>query len=160
MQNKPWGAIITWTYDEPPYIVDGEEMYDQMVAAYMAGADYMVIFNYPQIEGNAYGILTDEHFEAIEKFWNDITVPNSLSAIRDSSKAEAALVLPRNYGWGMRRTDDRLWYWGSDEKSAQVWDVSRKLLSQYGLGLDIVYDDPAFPVAGMYPHVFYWNETA
>ncbi len=163
MQNKPWGAIITWTFDVPPYIVDGEEMYDQMLAAYMAGAEYVVIFNYPQIDGNAYGILMDEHFEAIEKFWNDITVEsevyNSLSAIRDSSKAEAALVLPRNYGWGMRRPDDRLWYWGSDEKSAQVWEISRKLLSQYGLGLDIVYDAPAFPVADQYPQVYYWNQS-
>jgi hypothetical protein len=163
MLDKPWGAIITWTYDEPPYIVDGEEMYSQMIAAYVASADYIVIFNYPQIEGNDYGILTDEHFEAIEKFWNDITeksaAQNGLDATRDSSKAEAALVLPRSYGWGMRRPDDRLWYWGPDEKSAQVWEISRKLLSQYGLSLDIVYDDPAFPVAAKYPQVYYWNQS-
>jgi hypothetical protein len=163
MLDKPWGAIITWTYDEPPYIVDGEEMYSQMIAAYVASADYIVIFNYPQIEGNDYGILTDEHFEAIEKFWNDITeksaAQNGLDATRDSSKAKAALVLPRSYGWGMRRPDDRLWYWGPDEKSAQVWEISRKLLSQYGLSLDIVYDDPAFPVAAKYPQVYYWNQS-
>ena len=163
MQNKPWGAIITWTYDVPPYIVDGEEMYDQMLTAYQAGADYLVIFNYPQIEGNAYGILTDEHFEAIEKFWNDITtmsgVKTSLNAIPISNQAETALVLPRNYGWGMRRSDDRLWYWGPDEKSPKIWALSRKLLSQYGLSLDIVYDDPLFPATGKYNRIYYWNQS-
>jgi hypothetical protein len=25
--------------------------------------------------------------------------------------------------------------------------------------LDIVYDDPAFPVAGRYPEVYYWDES-
>lgn len=163
MQNKRWGAIITWTYDKPPYIVDGEKMYNQMLMSYQAGADYLVIFNYPQIEGNAYGILTDDHFEAIEKFWNDVTtvsgLKTTLNAIPYSNQAEAALVLPRNYGWGMRRPDDRLWYWGPDEKSPQIWDLSRKLLSQYGLSLDIVYEDPLFPVTGKYNRIYYWNQS-
>jgi hypothetical protein len=32
-------------------------------------------------------------------------------------------------------------------------------LSRYGLGLDIVYDDPVFPVAGKYQQIYYWNQT-
>jgi hypothetical protein len=159
MQNKPWGAIITWKYDEPPYLDSGKEIYNQMRMAYEAGAQYVIIFNYPQIEGNAYGIMTDEHFEALERFWNDVmTVPN-LRTIPDSSQAEAALVLPRNYGWGMRNPEDRIWYWGPDEESPQIWELSRKLLSQYGLCLDIVYDDPAFPVTGKYSRIYYWNQS-
>ena len=37
MQNKPWGAIITWKHDEPPYLDSGEEIYNQMHTAYEAG---------------------------------------------------------------------------------------------------------------------------
>jgi hypothetical protein len=158
MQNKSWGAIITWKYEEPPYLDDnGEEIYNQMHTAYEAGAEYIIIFNYPQIEGNPYGILTDKHFEALEKLWNEATQnPRKIS----ESQAEVALVLPRNYGWGMRHPEDWIWgFWGPDEKSPQIWEISRKLLSQYGISLDIVYDDPTFSVTGKYPLIYYWNQT-
>jgi hypothetical protein len=29
----------------------------------------------------------------------------------------------------------------------------------YGTRIDIVYDDPIFPVADRYPFVYYWNQT-
>ena len=28
IQNKDWGVIVTWTYNNPPYIGSGEELYD------------------------------------------------------------------------------------------------------------------------------------
>jgi len=157
MQNKSWGAIITWTYNEAPYLASGDEIYNQMHIAYEAGAEYAVIFNYPYIEGSPYGTLTDEHFEALKKLWNEVARnPRKTS----ESQAEVALVLPRNYGWGMRHPEDWIWgFWGPDEKSPQIWEISRKLLTQYGIGLDIVYDDPAFPVTGKYPLIYYWNQT-
>jgi hypothetical protein len=157
MQNKSWGAIITWKYWEPPYLDSGEEIYNQMHAAYEAGAEYAVIFSHPQIGNSPYGSLTDEHFEALEKLWVEVAQnPRETS----ESQAEAVFVLPKNYGWGMRRPEDCIWgFWGPDEKSPQIWENSRKLLSQYGIRLDIVYDDSAFPVAGKYPLVYYWNET-
>jgi len=158
MQNKSWGAIITWKYEGPPYLDSGDEIYQQMRMAYEAGAEYIVIFNYPQINDNPYGIMRDEHFEALEKFWNGVkTMPKT---IQGSVKAEAALILPRNYGWGMRCPDDRIWFWGPDEKSPQIWELSRKLLSKYGHQLDIVYDDLEFPVAGKYRQTHYWNSTS
>jgi hypothetical protein len=160
MQNKSWGAIITWKYNAPPYLDSGEEIYNQMRIAYEAGAKYVIIFNHPQIEGNAYGILSDEHFEALERFWNYATETSNLRTLTVSGQAEAALVLPRDYGWGMRRPDDRIWYWGPDEKSPQIWDLSRRLLSRYGKRLDIVYDDPDFPVTGKYPKIYHWNSTS
>jgi hypothetical protein len=160
VQNKDWGAIITWKYTKAPYLDSGEEIYKQMRMAYEAGAKYVVIFNYPKIKDNPYGIMTDEHFEALERFWKDMmTVPNARPT-PDSSKAEAALVLPKNYGWGMRNPEDRIWgFWGPDEKSPRIWQLSRILLSQYGIHLDIVYDDPAFPLAGNYTRIYYWNQT-
>ncbi|MGB9842649.1 MAG: hypothetical protein ACPLKZ_08080, partial [Candidatus Bathyarchaeales archaeon] len=157
MQNKSWGAIITWKYTEPPYLDSGEEIFNQMLTAYEAGAEYVVIFNYPQIEGNPYGSLKSEHFEALEKLWTEVTKkprnPNS-------GQADAVLVLPRNYGWGMRHPEDWIWgFWGPDAKSPLIWENSRKLLAQYGTRLDIVYEDPAFPVEGKYPLIYYWNQT-
>jgi hypothetical protein len=60
----------------------------------------------------------------------------------------------------MRHPDDRIWgFWGPDEKSPQIWELSRKLLEQYGFNLDIIYEDPAFPVTGKYPQIYYWNQT-
>lgn len=157
MQNKPWGAIITWKYDEPPYLDSGEEVYKQMLLAYEAGAEYVAIFNYPLIGDNPYGLLRDEHFEALERFWNDVMVDQKV--VHGAVKAEAALVLPINYGWGMRRPSDRNWYWQSGERAQKIWELSLPLLSEYGLRLDIVYDDPAFPVAGKYKRVYYWNDS-
>jgi hypothetical protein len=157
MQNKSWGAIITWKYTESPYLDTGEEIYTQMHTAYLAGAEYAIIFTHPQIGDRPYGALTDEHFEALEKLWHEISQnPRKTS----ESQAEVALVLPRNYGWGMRNPEDKIWgFWGPDERSPQIWEISRRLLSQYGTGLDIIYDDPAFPVTGKYPIIYYWNQT-
>jgi hypothetical protein len=160
LQNKPWGAIVTWKYDKLPYLDSGENIYEQMTDAYQAGASYITIFNYPKVEGNDYGVMQDEHFAALERFWNTVVKPN-FGRARKLSSADAALVLPRNYGWGMRSSDDRIWgMWGTDDKSSQIWEISRRLLAEYGVRLDIVYDDPAFPVAGRYNRVYYWNESA
>ena len=155
IQNKTWGAIITWKYKEPPYLDNGEEIYRQMRMAYESGAKYVVIFNYPKI--NDYGILTDEHFEALERFWNEVVKPPQV--VHGSIEAEAALVLPRSYAWGLRNQEDRIWYWGPDAKSPQIWELSRNLLAQYGLHLDIVYDDTRFRVTGKYPQIYYWNHS-
>ncbi len=176
MQNKDWGAIITWKYKEPPFLDTGENMYDQMVTAYNAGAKYISVFNYPYnntypwanntlptgyfngeyITDNPYGVMLDGHFQALEKFWNQVVSKTS----PDSAQAEAVLVLPKDYGWGMRSIDDKIWgFWGPDDKSPVIWEISRKLLDQYGLLLDIIYDDPDFPVSGKYSKIYYWNET-
>ena len=87
MQNKSWGAIITWKYDESPYLDSGEEVYKQMVSVYEAGAEYVAIFNYPLVNGNPYGLLRDEHFGALECFWNDVMVNRNV--VYGSVEAEA-----------------------------------------------------------------------
>jgi hypothetical protein len=160
LQNKDWGAIITWKYTEKPYLDSGVELYDQMLTAYRAGAKYVIVFNYPIIDGNPYGAMTDEHFEAIEQFSHDVMSTSTIRTPADASVASAVLVLPHNYGWGMRVSDDRIWgYWGPDALSSQIWNITTKLLLQYRLDLDIVYDDVAFPVTGKYQHIYYWNQT-
>jgi len=111
-----------------------------------------VIFNYPQIDDNPYGIMRDEHFEAIERLWKDITPTQKIT--QGSTKAENILVLPKNYGWGMRHPDDKIWYWGPDEETPQIWEFTRKLLLQYGLKLDIAYEDIEFPITNQYVLIF------
>jgi hypothetical protein len=163
LQQKDWGAIIVWKNldREDKYkgiYKSGPEMLQDMFAAYEAGAKYIIIFNYPtDPPDNPYGILTDEHFDAIQQFWNHMQqYPEDYG----KTKAQAALVLPENYAWGMRQPDDRIWgYWGADEKSQQVWDLSQDLLEEYGLALDIVYDNQAFSLEEIYQEIYYWNST-
>ena len=120
MQNKSWGTIITWTYDQPPYIVGGSEMYSELMTAYMAGAQYAIIFDYPQIGSNPYGILTDAHFTALEKFWNNI------QTLTPNSQAQAALVLPQDYGWGMRSQQDIIWGSGDPMPLQRKYGTQKK----------------------------------
>jgi hypothetical protein len=154
VQNKSWGVIVTWTYDEPPYLEDGNKLYQDMVTAYENGAKYIIIFNSPKI--NDYGVLKQEHFDAIEKFWHEIQTDQNHYVI----SAQTVLVLPRNYGWGMRNPNDTIWgLWSADEKSPQIWNATRTLLNRYGSQIDIVYDDPVFSVKDKYFEIYYWNST-
>jgi glutamine cyclotransferase len=159
LQGKEWGAIITWKYTVPPYLDAPEQVYDQMLTAYEAGAKYVVVFNYPMMPGKEYGALSDEHFGAIERFWNDVTDKEKNFA--DLSAPKAVLILPRNYGWGMRRSDDVIWgFYGPDEKSPQIAAIVSTLLGAFGPTLDIAYEDAEYPVSlGNYTQVYYWNMT-
>ena len=157
LQNKDWGTIITWKYTQPPYLDTGENIYNQMVTSFNAGAKYITIFDYPyNLKDNSYGTMTDEHFQALERFWNQVVTKSSPNSVQ----AQAALVLPKDYGWGMRRVDDKIWgFWGPDEKSPIIWNNVQTLLGKYGFHLDTIYDDPAFPIQGNYSKVYYWNQT-
>ncbi len=159
LQGKDWGAIITWKYDQKPYLETGPEMYDQMHLAYEAGSKYIIVFNYPIYPtSNQYGILQNDHFSALQRFWND-TIQNK-TVTNGGVKAEAVLVLPKNYGWGMRSLQDNIWgIWQPDTASPQVWSALQACLLKYGSKLDIVYDDSAYQMAGRYQQVYYWNQT-
>jgi hypothetical protein len=157
LQDKEWGAIITWKYDDAPYLDSGDQIYNQMLTSYQAGAKYIVVFNYPYVDGNNYGVMTDEQFIALQRFWHDITT----KSFADLSAPQAALVLPKNFGWGLRNPNDTIWgFWITDDRTQQVAIATSKLLAQYGPSLDIVFDDTAYPVANAgYQNVYYWNST-
>ncbi len=168
VQQKEWGTIIVWnaldeetknTGNPTGDYKTGPEMLDDMLISYKTGADYIIIFNYPtDPPNNPYGILTDEHFEAMQQFFNYMKQnPEEYG----KTAAQTALVLPENYAWGMRHIDDRIWgYWGPDDKSEQIWNISQNLLNQYDLTIDIVYDDPNYPLDEIYQKIIYWNGTA
>jgi hypothetical protein len=154
-QGKDWGAIITWKYNDPPYLETGHEMLDDMLNAYRAGAKYVIVFNYPRI--NAYGALTEKHFLAMQQFWMQIhRFPRNIFG---AINGDVAFVLPKDYGWGMRWPEDRIWgLWSSDALSPLIWDSMTKLTEKHGLKLDIVYDDALFTLRE-YSQVYLWNVT-
>jgi len=158
LQSKDWGVDITWKYNSPPYLDNGSEIFNQMRTSYECGAKYIVLFDYYENNENPYGTLKDEHFLALENFWNKVVQnPNE---ILGSTEAEAALVLPKNYGWGMRWKEDNIWgVMKPDQNSPQIWNSLQNALANNGLHLDIVYDDPTFQVTGKYAQIIYWNQT-
>jgi hypothetical protein len=160
VQNKEWGAMVTWTYNNEPYIVSPPELYDDLINAYHNGAKYAVIFDHPDLL-EQYGILTKEHFEYLEAFWNYV---NSNPDKHGTVKAEVAYVLPENFGFGFRNPDDTIWgLWSgnTDERTEKIWGDVNQLLDEYGFSLDIVYSDPEFndDLKRRYDKVFFWNET-
>jgi hypothetical protein len=157
LQDKEWGAMITWKYRSPPYLDSGDEIYNQMLISYQAGAKYIAVFNYPY-EGGKYGTLTNDHFAALQRFWNDITTKQ----YADLSRPQAALVLPKNFGWGLRNPNDTMWgFWLTDNRTNQVAVVTAMCIYYYGVNLDIVYEDSTYPITKVaYQKVYYWNATA
>jgi hypothetical protein len=158
VQGKQWGAIITYTQNAtPPYLENGAAMLQDMLTAYHAGAKYIVVFDYPVYpNGNPYGILSSDQFGAMEDFWDQIH--SGQGSTFGTANAQAALVLPEDYGWGMRTPTDRVWgLWNSDALSLPIWNKMNQLLSTYGLRLDVVYNDTAFNFEVKYSRIYYWN---
>jgi hypothetical protein len=156
MQNKNWGAMITWTYTQSPYLADGETIYNQMRLAYENGASYVVVFNYATAEGN--GTMEEEHFRALERFWNELVVnPKVGNEIID---VNAVLILPNDYGWGLRNSNDTIWgLWPTDTKSSEVWLSLQSNLAKYGSMIDIIFDDGHYNASEKYSLVLFWNQT-
>ena len=156
LQGKSWGTIITWKYTHPPYLTNGEEMFEQIKVSYEAGAEYVMIFNYSEDSTNP-NILQEEHFQALERFWNDV-VQNS-KVKHGGIKANTVLILPQNYGWGMRHPDDHIWgIWRPDNTSQQIWNQLQTKIDKHELKLDIVYEDPNYPATGKYNNIYYWDQ--
>ncbi|MFA5364045.1 MAG: hypothetical protein WC325_02560 [Candidatus Bathyarchaeia archaeon] len=159
MHNKDWGVIITWTYWNAPYLESADELYYDLLYAYLSGAKYVLVFNYAKEKLTDYGTLTNEHFEAIERFWNYIRV-NPRKTSDDSISGRVAYVLPKDYGWGFRGVDDKVWGFWVDELSAQIGTDVNYLLHSYQMGLDIIYDYPQYydRMCG-YNKLIFWNGT-
>jgi hypothetical protein len=155
--GRDWGAIVTWKYDQAPYLESGSELYSDLSLAYGAGAKYAVVFSYPNI--TSYGTLTDEHFVALQKFWTTLhTNPGSFG----SNTPQVAYVVPADYGFGFRSSNDTIWgLFPADAKSAKIYSDINTLTAEYGSRYDIIYDEPQIivPLLSSYSQVFYWNQT-
>ncbi len=156
MQDKSFGAMIEWASQSPISLQNASQMSNEMRQAYESGAEYIIVFNYSPNNNNT-GLLQDEQFGAVQKFWTDV-VQNPQET--NNVAGQDVLVLPANYGWGMRNPNDTIWgLWQPDNSSQLVWNSAQTALSKYGSKLDIIYDDPAYPTVGRYQHVYYWNQT-
>ena len=116
--DKDWGAMVTWTYSEPPYIASGPELYNDLVLAYNNGAKYAVVFSYPQTA--LHGILGQEHLDALKDFWNYSHANEPANA--DYKSVRTAYVLPADYGFGFRSASDSIWgLWSADSQTQQIY---------------------------------------
>jgi hypothetical protein len=156
-QGKDWGIIVTWMYDKEPYIESGQQLYTDLVLAYRAGAKYAVIFDYPNVTD--YGILKEEHFEALQNFWS---YAQSNQQEFGANQGKVAYVLPAGYGFGFRNPGETIWgIWNADDLSPKVFNDVNTLINKYSSSFDIVYDDPEYMAAitNRYGKLLFWNET-
>ena len=155
VQGKDWGAMITWTYDQPPYLENGTQLYSDMKLAYDNGASYIVVFD---DDGNGGAILGAAQLNAMQQFWQ---YSKTHSQPTSQSSDRIAYVLPDAYGYGFSGLNDSIWgYWQADNFADQQYTNVNNALQQYGNKLDVIYDDLSFPnYANMYSKLIFWNET-
>jgi hypothetical protein len=160
MHNKDWGAIITWTYREAPYMESADELYYDMVLAYLSGAKYVIVFNYAQEKLTPYGTLTEEHLDAMKRFWEYIHTNPERLGIYCPTCTQIAYVLPKDFGWGFRGSIDKIWGLWVDNSSIQMGKDVDYLLHTHHLSLDIIYDDPEYyNNLCIYSKLYFWNGT-
>jgi hypothetical protein len=156
--TKDWGAMMTWSGQLEPFLQEPEKLYSDMIHAYQNGAKYIVIFNSPENFTQAqYGGLTAMQLEAMKDFWNYKEVSSS----RQFS-ANTAYVIPKNYGYGFRGPNDRLWgKWEADSLSTPLWNDLESQVTIYGLNLDIVYETKIGNQTINLPYnkLIFWNGT-
>ncbi len=153
LQHKDWGVVVTWKYNQPPYLDTAANILDQMTNAYECGAKYVVLFNYYINNKTADGTFTADDFHALQSFWNNVV--NNPKIVRGSITADSVLVLPQNYGWGARWSTDHIWgIFPPDNKTVQYWDLMQNVLQAHGLKTDIVYADPNYPLPPTYQNIY------
>jgi hypothetical protein len=152
VQNKEWGVMMTWTYNHPPYIESGPELYEDMVLAYENGAKYILVFD--TNENYTEGILKEEHFEALEDFWQYTqTHPRNISQI----EKRVAFVLPKDYGYGFRGPEDKIWgLWEDTDLSLEMSHHLGSFLEEYGINMDIIYGNE-IETNELYRKYIFWN---
>ena len=151
-QNKEWGVMITWTYNHPPYIESGPELYDDMVLAYENGAKYILVFD--TNENYTEGILKEEHFEAMEEFWQYAKNNPRNSPQLDNG---VAYVLPDDYGYGFRGPADKIWgLWETTNLSLEMSHHLGSYIEEYGINLDIIYGSE-ITTNELYRKYIFWN---
>jgi hypothetical protein len=153
--NSEWGAILTWTFSQPPYLESADDLYKNMVLAYDNGAKYIVVFDFPT-NVTEYGVLTQDHLDSMKRFWNY----HKSTPQPEVYPAEVAYVLPEDYGYGFRGPSDKIWgLWGPDNLSASIWNDANHLLDNYGSKLDIIYENDEPGMKEGYNQLIFWNGT-
>ncbi len=156
VQNKQWGVIITYQYTTPPYMESGTDLYKDLVFAYDNGAKYITVLD--TNENWTAGILTQEHFQALQQFWQYIHEnPRNYSPVTE----RVAYELPQGYAYGFRGPADNLW--GVRPVDMTAFTISESvyiMLQQYENKLDIIYNEsmPGWTLA--YSNTVLWNDPS
>ena len=159
MQHKDWGVMITWTYRHPPHLESGDELYYDMALAYLSGAKYVVVFSHP-MEDSWDETLTEKHLDAMKRFWRYVQTNPQRPQIEGSTSTRTAYILPKDYGWGFRGSEDKVWGLWVDELSTKIGTDLNYLLHTHHISLDIIYDDPKhYSEIHRYNKLFFWNGT-
>ena len=156
MQGKSWGVMIEPASQSPLNLQTGDQISHELQQAYEDGAEYGVVFNYAPNSNSSSGFLQDEQFNAIQRFWTNV-VQNP--KVTNNVKGQDALVLPNDYGSGLRSPTDSVWAIWHPDNSRQVWNSVQASLAKYGSKLDIVYNAPNASTTGKFQHIIYWNQT-
>ncbi len=162
--KKDWGIMITWAYQQPPYMEPGPDLYEDMMSAYLNGAKYIIVFD--SNKDWTENVLQQDHFDAMKQFWQYVqTNPRTTMPLSTRS----GYVLPENYGEGFRSPDDTIWgLWradfnvaeGSQNFTTNIRMSIATLLQMFGPKLDIVYPRADQTVESIgYENVLYWNDT-
>jgi hypothetical protein len=155
-QDKEWGAMITWTYRQPPYIESGAELYSDLLLAYDSGAKYIMVFN--SNEEYTGGILEQEHLDALKQFWQF----SQLNSRKTNPVNErTAYVLPKDYAYGFRGPNDKIWgLWEADTLSTPISIDLSGIIQLFDSKLDIIYED-ALGISSKqeYKSLVYWNNS-
>jgi len=159
MHGKDWGVMLTYTYEQPPYLVSGSELYQDMVTAYRNGAKYIMVFDYAMQNDTrmAHGILQQEHLDALRQFWDYVKAnPRPSNPVEE----RVAYVLPPDFGYGFRSVDDWIWgLWKNSSLSSPIWNDVNTYALQYGEKFDIIYADTPNFDGWSYSKLIYWNGT-
>ena len=114
----------------------------------------------PTQPSNQYGICRRNILRRLQRFWN--TLHNNPASL-GSNKAEAAYIVPKDYGFGFRSPNDTIWgLKPADDLSQKIYDDTNNILpSIYGSRFDVLYDEPEIiaPLLKNYTAVYYWNQT-
>lgn len=158
VRNKDWGAIIDWTYTNPPYIGSGAQLFNDAKLAYDNGARYILVFD--SDANHTENILQKEHLTAINQFWQYTkSHPRSNNIAND----RGAYVLPKDYGYGFRGPGDKIIWglWQADNSTYQLSNDVGNMLQEYGNKLDIIFDDGLDSTnISMYNQITFWNGSA
>lgn len=151
--NKDWGVMITWEYNQEPYLESGSKLYDDMVLAYNNGAKYIAVFD--SNEAYTQSVLTADQLDALKDFWQYVQDnPRTQSSTSD----RVGYVLPEGYGYGFRGPNDTIWgLWPADAYSTNLSSTIGEKLAEYGDKLDIVYNQTQLSYAG-YKQLIYSEE--
>ena len=154
LQNKTWGAIITWTYNQEPYLESGLQMYNDLMLAYNSGATYIAVYDSSQNYTST--TLTQDHFAALKDFWSYV---KSHPERQGYLKVDTVVVLPDYYGFGFRGPDDSVWqYHNATSWTKKLYIDITNIIDQYSSSVDIVYNDRQFEnqIQNLYSRILVW----